>query len=36
VLAQIRQENNPEQMMLLNYYVSDAWKGLFHFPAVEK
>ncbi len=36
VLAQIRQENNPEQMMLLNYYVSDAHgKGLFHFPAVE-
>ena len=33
VLHQIRQENNPEQIMLLNYYVSDAHgKGLFDFP----
>lgn len=33
LLHQIRQENNPEQMMLLNYYVSDAHgKGLFDFP----
>jgi len=36
LLHQIRQENNPEQMMLLNYYVSDAHgKGLFDFPRQE-
>ena len=36
LLRQIRQENNPEQMMLLNYYVSDAHgKGLFDFPHQE-
>lgn len=33
LLRQLCQENNPEQIMLLNYYVSDAHgKGLFDFP----
>jgi len=36
LLDQVRQENRPEQIMLLNYYASDArGKGLFEFPQQE-
>lgn len=36
LLDQIRQENQPEQIMLLNYYASNAsGKGLFDYPRKE-
>jgi len=36
LLRQIRQENSPEQIMMLNYYVSNAnGKGLFDYPKKE-
>ncbi|CAM3795658.1 hypothetical protein [Sphingobacterium prati] len=36
LLNQLRQENHPEQIMLLNYYTSNAsGKGLFDYPRKE-